>query len=185
MAHPTYTFFAAVRELRALSTKQFAVPGDPNGWPLGGMFPFPQSKAEGGEFIQRGFMHISIPILIPISTCLAFPRNPLSSTCMCDADMFRAYFKQAREELALRLADRLFDADGTKNKWWQVTHTIYSSISCIYCMYVYGVFYSTYMYGRHTCGLYFMHDPYSMLTIACMYCMCYSRSPRRSSWARS
>ena len=38
-------------------------------------------------------------------------------------DMFRAYFKQAREELAIRLCDRLFDADGTKNKWWQVTST--------------------------------------------------------------
>ncbi len=36
-----------------------------------------------------------------------------------EGDAFRAYFKQAREELGLRLAERLFDADGTKNKWWQ------------------------------------------------------------------
>ncbi len=36
-----------------------------------------------------------------------------------EGDAFRAYFKQAREELGLRLVERLFDADGTKNKWWQ------------------------------------------------------------------
>lgn len=35
--------------------------------------------------------------------------------------MFKAYFKQAREEVAVRLVNNhLFDADGTKNKWWQV-----------------------------------------------------------------
>ena len=37
-----------------------------------------------------------------------------------EGDAFRAYFKQAREELALRLVNRLFDgAGGAKNKWWQ------------------------------------------------------------------
>jgi hypothetical protein len=36
-------------------------------------------------------------------------------------DLFKAFFKQAREELAVRLCDRLFDADGSKNKWWQVS----------------------------------------------------------------
>jgi hypothetical protein len=47
------------------------------------------------------------------------------------ADLFRAYFKQAREELALRLCDRIFDADGTKNKWWQVI-TVLASKSYIF-----------------------------------------------------
>jgi len=36
-----------------------------------------------------------------------------------ESDIFRSYFKQAREELCIRLVDKLFDADGTKNKWWQ------------------------------------------------------------------
>ncbi len=37
-----------------------------------------------------------------------------------EGDVFRAYFKQAREETALRLANRLFDVpNGPKNKWWQ------------------------------------------------------------------
>eukprot|EP01035_Chromulina_nebulosa_P017005 gene17005-22504_t len=70
----------ALRELRALSNKQFAIPGDAS-WPLGGVFSLPQSKAE--------------------------------------ADLFKAYFKQAREELAIRLVDYLFEKDGSKNKWWQ------------------------------------------------------------------
>jgi actin related protein 2/3 complex, subunit 3 len=34
-------------------------------------------------------------------------------------DAFKAYFKQARDELGNRLLDRLFDVDGSKNKWWQ------------------------------------------------------------------
>lgn len=70
----------AVREMRNLAQKQFAIPGDPT-WPLGGLFPVPANRAEG--------------------------------------DSLRAYLKQAREELALRLTDRLFDPDGSKNKWWQ------------------------------------------------------------------
>lgn len=71
---------AAIRELRALSTKAFSIPGDKD-FVVGSLFAAPATKAEG--------------------------------------DLWRSYFKQAREELALRLCDRLFDADGTKNKWWQ------------------------------------------------------------------
>eukprot|EP01036_Dinobryon_divergens_P023139 gene23139-31456_t len=70
----------AIKELRALSTKQFALPGEPT-FPLAGLMNTPVTKAEG--------------------------------------DAFKAYFKQAREELSLRLCDRLFEKDGTKSKWWQ------------------------------------------------------------------
>ena len=42
--------FAAIRELKALSTKQFAVPGEA-GFPLGGLFPAPANKTESGERI--------------------------------------------------------------------------------------------------------------------------------------
>jgi actin related protein 2/3 complex subunit 3 len=83
-----------------LSTKQFACPGEP-GWPLGGLFSSPANKAEGG-----------IILFVP------FNINNVPSTF--NLDLFKAYFKQAREELCVRLCDRLFDADGTKNKWWQV-----------------------------------------------------------------
>jgi len=36
-----------------------------------------------------------------------------------ETELFKAYFKQARSELAVRLVDRLFDKDGVKSKWWQ------------------------------------------------------------------
>ena len=38
---------------------------------------------------------------------------------IAEKDSFKAFFKQARIELSIRLAERLFDPDGTKNKWWQ------------------------------------------------------------------
>jgi actin related protein 2/3 complex subunit 3 len=33
-------------------------------------------------------------------------------------DLFKTYFKQARDELGIRLVAMLFE-DGTKSKWWQ------------------------------------------------------------------
>lgn len=44
--------------------------------------------------------------------------NNALTTIFC-VERFKAYFKQAREEVTIRLAERLFNADGTKNKWWQ------------------------------------------------------------------
>mmetsp|Transcript_33854 Transcript_33854/g.24890 ORF Transcript_33854/g.24890 Transcript_33854/m.24890 type:complete len:176 (-) Transcript_33854:152-679(-) len=38
---------------------------------------------------------------------------------MSEANLWKTYMKQAREELALRLCDRLFDGPASKNKWWQ------------------------------------------------------------------
>ena len=70
----------ALKELRALATKPFVVPGE-SGWPLGTLFPVAANKTE--------------------------------------ADTFKLYFKQAREELSIRICDVLFSADGKKNKWWQ------------------------------------------------------------------
>lgn len=46
----------------------------------------------------------------------------LTLTITMPTDSFRAYFKQARDELGLRLMEHLFDADGSKNKWWQVAN---------------------------------------------------------------
>lgn len=49
----------------------------------------------------------------PLGTLFPAPEN------RTETDLFKAYFKQARDELGNRLLDRLFDADGSKNKWWQ------------------------------------------------------------------
>ena len=36
-----------------------------------------------------------------------------------ESELWRTYFKQAREELAIRLCDKLFEGNGSKSKWWQ------------------------------------------------------------------
>jgi actin related protein 2/3 complex, subunit 3 len=96
----------ALRELKNLATKQFLCPGDA-GWPLGGLFPAPKNKTETGA-------------LSPLDTTSHFA-VPLTRSLMLllVADQFRAYFKQARDELGVRLMDKLFNEDGSKNKWWQ------------------------------------------------------------------
>jgi actin related protein 2/3 complex subunit 3 len=48
----------------------------------------------------------------PVGALFAPPANKV------EGDLWRAYFKQAREELAIRICDKLF-ADGSKDKWWQ------------------------------------------------------------------
>ena len=37
--------------MRNLATKPFSLPGEP-GWPLGGLFPAPASKTEGGKIAR-------------------------------------------------------------------------------------------------------------------------------------
>ncbi len=46
-----WCFIKALKELRALAVKPFSIPGD-SGWPLGGLFPHPATKAEGGILIS-------------------------------------------------------------------------------------------------------------------------------------
>lgn len=45
-----FWFASAIRELRALSQKQFAAPGE-SGWPLGGLFASPANKSESGTLL--------------------------------------------------------------------------------------------------------------------------------------
>ena len=52
-----------------------------------------------------------------------FPLNGMfpAAANATDGTAFRNYMKQAREELAIRLVDKLFDErdNGAKSKWWQ------------------------------------------------------------------
>jgi hypothetical protein len=41
------TFLQALRELKQLAIKQFAIPGE-SGWPLGTLYPTPSNRNEGG-----------------------------------------------------------------------------------------------------------------------------------------
>ena len=43
----------AIKDLRAMATKQFAIPGE-SGWPLGGLFAAPEDRKEAGERIMSG-----------------------------------------------------------------------------------------------------------------------------------
>ena len=44
-----------------------------------------------------------------------FPQ-PANST---EADTWRSYMKQGREEVGLRIIEKVYYPDGSKNKWWQ------------------------------------------------------------------
>ena len=35
-----------------------------------------------------------------------------------EADAFRGYIKQMREEIGIRVAEKCYNADGSPNKWW-------------------------------------------------------------------
>lgn len=39
--------YLALRELKQMAIKKFLIPGDA-GWPLGGLYPLPETAAEGG-----------------------------------------------------------------------------------------------------------------------------------------
>ncbi len=58
------------------------------------------------------------PFAIPGET--GFPLNGMypAAASKAEGDMFKAYMKQAREELCVRLVEKVF-ADGGKSKWWQ------------------------------------------------------------------
>lgn len=43
----------AIKDLRAMATKQFAIPGE-SGWPLGGLFAPPADRKEGGKCLNCG-----------------------------------------------------------------------------------------------------------------------------------
>jgi len=49
----------------------------------------------------------------PLASIFSPPKNTEES------NLFKAYFKQVREELGLRLLAVLFNEDGKKNKFWQ------------------------------------------------------------------
>ena len=49
----------------------------------------------------------------PLGTMFPQPANA------SEADTWRSYMKQAREEVGLRIIEKVYYADGSKNKWWQ------------------------------------------------------------------
>jgi actin related protein 2/3 complex subunit 3 len=93
----------AERALLNLAAQNFAAPGDA-GWQLGTIFPSSKSREELGT-----------------SAVLYHPYHlPRTHLPFSYSDLFKSYMKQCREELSRRLITRVFDASGTKSKWWQL-----------------------------------------------------------------
>jgi hypothetical protein len=64
---------AALKELKALATKQFLIPGD-GAWPLGTLFPVPANKAESGTSSSRLMIIFTMAILSIRMLCYDFDR---------------------------------------------------------------------------------------------------------------
>jgi actin related protein 2/3 complex subunit 3 len=78
------------------------------------------AKDKTGAEAKKNVTRISLDQRFPIpgdkDFCLGgFFNAPTSST---DSDAIRQYFLQLRQECANRLLDRIYNTDGTQNKWW-------------------------------------------------------------------
>lgn len=69
-----------------------------------------------------------------------------------EANLWKTYMKQAREELAIRLCDRLFDGPAAKNKWWQVWFAHCVALSSLSRLSSAGIF-EAQVYGQGAEGL--------------------------------
>lgn len=97
---------AGAKALTQLNLKPYSIPGDA-GFSLTAIFQPPASREEAGSW-----QLVSVALTWPVTLTAASLLTSL-------ADLFRAYFKWLREETTRRLVDRLYNPDGTKNKWWQ------------------------------------------------------------------
>jgi len=78
------------------------------------------AKSKNRDDAKRGLTTISMSTNFAVpgekSFCLpGFFTAPANKT---DADAFRAYYRQLREETANRLIEVAFKSDGVPNKWW-------------------------------------------------------------------
>jgi hypothetical protein len=160
---------SAVRELRAMSQKPFLSPGE-SGFALGGMFAAATSKGESGEnslCLLKNLLLFTLPFVSPSFSflfCWYTSSGKRSLSCLISViislcyrsssvvDLWKAYMKQARDELCIRLCDRLFDADGSKNKWWQVSDILllFLNFLLLFVCVIILVFFKEEIYGKRT-----------------------------------
>mmetsp|Transcript_105508 Transcript_105508/g.305010 ORF Transcript_105508/g.305010 Transcript_105508/m.305010 type:complete len:209 (-) Transcript_105508:414-1040(-) len=117
----------AAKSLHQLAIKPFAIPGD-SAWCLGGMCSPPKSMAEGPSHPAP-----QPPTLPPdpLLSKASHTRTTVGRHSIIHPDEFatprpvvvpsgeglKAYLKQCREEVGLRVVELLYYADGSKNKW--------------------------------------------------------------------
>jgi actin related protein 2/3 complex subunit 3 len=93
-------------------------------------------------------------------SCPGEPAWPLGSlfaapASRTEADAFKAYFKQAREEIGNRLIALVFE-DGTKSKWWQVRSCLRHVTSNPYVPLPITGFFETKVHEQRAQGLIYM-----------------------------
>lgn len=80
----------AKKQLYGLAIENFKIPGD-GGWALGGFTKDPKDRTEAGTYMRLQ---------------------------LDNADLFRQYITQVRQETGLRLIDLVINDDGSQNKYW-------------------------------------------------------------------
>lgn len=91
----------AIKQLSTTAVDAFNLPGDA-GFPLNNLYQAPANRMEAGEScsIWDAYQSAFLPV------CSVFPEEQL-----------RSYLTQARQELALRLIEKMY-IDGKPSKWW-------------------------------------------------------------------
>jgi len=75
-----------------------------------------KSKGDAQKGIQ--VLSLSTNFKLPGQDGFPLPGFFKPAAAKAEEDNFRGYFRQLREELAIRTIDVIYDAAGAKNKWW-------------------------------------------------------------------
>ncbi|KAK9128934.1 hypothetical protein Syun_017731 [Stephania yunnanensis] len=70
--------------------------------------------------INLGLENVPIPgeAGFPFAGLFSLPQSKKEAVCTVDAELFRNYLKQIREETSGRLLSVAYRPNGTPNKWW-------------------------------------------------------------------
>ena len=94
----------AEKEMYTLAISKFDIPGEP-GFPLNSVYAKPANQNDAGKYFNQ----------YNIQTLLI--KHPLYIGIY--SDFLRQYLTQARQEMGLRLTEKVFcTADGKPSKWW-------------------------------------------------------------------
>ena len=112
--------------LHGLATKRFPLPGDSNFLPgLGHFFgkhniPTQCTSARCCAVFFVGANLLFVFLRHSSSTLFFFRarKKKEKPSSKSNADFLKQYFQQLRQELTARLCERIFNEDGTPNKWW-------------------------------------------------------------------
>ena len=91
---------------RRLKAKKFSTNWESNN--------FPYLETGIGSLVDTFHNRVRVPSVVYIFFIYLFFYHLISHV----KETIRGYFKQLREETSLRMLDRLYNEDGSPNKWW-------------------------------------------------------------------